>query len=570
MADRLTRRRTIAGLALASAALPLDAAAEAAPAGQAAPSPDAAPWYVDVSKPPYALTSAMTPAQQRAGIQQAWDDVSAAGGGVVVLPAMYTVDQAPGHFYCLRARDNVATWGVDQLASGIRMADGAAGSVMLVATGPVNTPGGAANVSFARLTLDGNKAGTGPDPQRHCLWLQGAVNVLCDQVRFLNPPGDGVYHYTDTRETTFRDCLFDGSGRNGITFTRATHDHKISRCRFRGIRSQHIDSEPAAGLVPFDVLVEGCTFERAAGEADFVVSIAGAGSQDQDRTHHWRLVGNRFEGSVILTWARDVVLAGNEWSIADEAYQQPCLFVNRTTEHVAVTGNTFASTVDGVRLQATSGTGQQPRHVAIEGNTFTLLQRAGTPVVRFAVDASAGPGEYVSAHNTVLGPADGTGVALNHRATRRGKSLVIQGNVVRQCLIGFQLVSAFTDRFERVVLAGNTLDPGALPASFAVVLDRDANVIDDFVMTDNVWTGAGVVPVAREGGMQAQNMPPYAGSQLWRTGGSAGAQATYSCLGSPRDQFDAPIGSLAVRRDGGAGATLYVKEAATAAGWTAK
>jgi hypothetical protein len=237
---------------------------------------------------------------------------------------------------------------------------------------------------------------------------------------------------------------------------------------------------------------------------------------------------------------------------------------------VAVTGNTFESTVDCIRLQATSGTNQQPRHVTIDGNAFVLLQRTGPPVLRFAVDAAAGPGEYVFSNNTVLGPADGTGVALNQRSTRRNKSVIIRANIVRQCIIGFQLVSAATDRFERVVLEGNTFDPGLLPASFAVVLDRDANVIDDFVMANNIWTGAGLVPVGREGGMQVENMRPYSGSQLWRTDGSAGIQATYSCLGSPRDQFDAPIGSLAVRRDGGIGTTLYVKEALTSAGWTAK
>lgn len=529
---------------------------------------DCAPWYVDVSCPPYSVTTAMTPAQQRAGIQQAWDDLSASGGGIVVLPDMYTVDQSPGSFFCLRARDNVATWGVDQFSSGLRMADGAAGSVMLVATGPVNLPGGTVNVSFARLTLDGNKAGTGPDPQRHCLWLQEAVNVLCDQVRFLNAPGDGVYHHNDTRETTFRDCLFVGSDRNGITFTRANHSVKISRCRFRAISVQHIDSEPGQAVVPFDILVEGCTFERAVGESDFVVSVAGHSGDNEDRTHNWRFIGNRFGGSVNVTWARDIVFSGNEWVISDETYAKPCLFLNRTTEHVAVTGNTFESTVHCIEFQATSGVGQQPRHVTIDGNTFVLLQRTGQPVTRFAVNAAAGPGEYVFSNNTVLGPPDGTGRALNHRPTRRNKSVIVRGNIVRQCIIGFQLVSAATDRFERVVLEGNTFDPGLLPASFAVFLDRDANVIDDFVMANNIWTGVGVVPVARL--LKGDIIVPYDGSQLWRTDGSAGIQATYSCLGSPVGQFDAPIGSLAVRRDGGTATTLYVKEAVTSAGWTAK
>jgi hypothetical protein len=540
---------------------------------------DCAPWYVDVSCPPYSVTTAMTPQEQRERIQQAWDDVSAAGGGTVVLPDMYTVDRKEGTFYCLLARDNVATWGADQFSSGLRMADGAAGSVMLVATGPVNLPGGAVNVSFARLTLDGNSEGTGSDPQRHCLWLQGAVNVLCDQVRFLNAPGDGVYHHNDTRETTFRDCLFAGSGRNGITFTRATHNVKISRCRFRDIAAQQIDSEPFQTFVPSDILVEGCTFERPAGPRKFVVSVADSGAAEADRTHNWRFIGNRFEGCVIVTWARNVTFSGNEWVIPDETYERPCLTLNRMTEHVTVTGNTFESTVDCIELRAPS-IDQQPRHITIHGNTFKMLQRTEQPASRNAVNARAGPSEYVFSNNTVLGPPDGTVVALNHRATRRNKSVIIRGNILRQCLVGFQLMSRGTERFERVVLEGNTFDPGLLPASFALVLDQnelvgdaDENikVIEDFVIANNIWTGVGVVPVARvKKDDTGETLVPYDGKQLWRTDGNAGIQATYSCVGSPIGQFDAPIGSLAVRRDGGIGTTLYVKEAITKDGWSAK
>jgi hypothetical protein len=515
----------------------------------------------------------MTPEDQRNGIQQAWDDVSSAGGGVVVLPEMYTVSRKKGTFYCLLARENVATWGVDPSSSGLCMDHDATRALMLVATGPVNSPGGAKNVSFARLTLDGNKAGfapgTGQIPQRHCLWLQEAVNVMCDQVRFVNPLMDGAYHHNDTHETTFRDCLFSGSGRNGITFTRATHNVKISRCRFRNIAAQQIDSEPEQALVPFDVIVEGCTFEPATGSTKFVVSVAGAGAADENRTHNWRFIGNRFEGSVIVTWARNIVFSGNEWVVADETYENSCLILNRMTEHVAITGNTFESTIDCIELRATS-IDQQPRHITIDGNTFKLLQRTTQPAQRIAINATAGPGEYVFSNNTVLGPADGTVVALQHRATRLNRSVIIRGNIVRQCLVGFQLVSAGTDRFARVVLDGNTFDPGPLAATFAVVLDRNKNVIDDFVMANNIWTGEGIVPVARKKDNVSDALVPYDGTQLWRMDGSAGLQATYSCFGSPTGQFDAPIGSLAVRRDGGNGSTLYVKEAAMSDGWSPK
>jgi hypothetical protein len=152
--------------------------------------------------------------------------------------------------------------------------------------------------------------------------------------------------------------------------------------------------------------------------------------------------------------------------------------------------------------------------------------------------------------------------------------VVIRGNIVRQCNVGFRLDSALgDDRFERVVIEGNNFDPGALSASFAVVLKRDDPsddpVIDDFVLANNVWTGAGVLPMARPRS-SGSSFVPYDGQQLWRTDGSAGLQATYSCLGSPVGAFDAPVGSIAVRRDGAPGSTLYLKEALTPAGWTPK
>jgi hypothetical protein len=555
-------------------------------------------WYVDVSCPPYNVSTTMTPEDQRKGIQQAWDDVSAAGGGVVVLPEMYTVSRKAGAFYCLLTRDNVAVWGVDPSSSGLRMATDTKGALMLVATGPVNTPGGAMNVSLARLTLDGNKVdfvpGTGPMPQRHCLWLQEAVNVLCDQVWFVNPLMDGAYHHNNTHDTTFRDCLFTGSGRNGISFTRAAHNVKISRCRFRDIAVQQIDSEPAAGVVPFDILVEGCTFEQSSGPREFVISVAGSGVADADLTHNWRFIGNRFEGSVNVTYARNLVFSGNEWVILDEAYERSCLSLNHINEHVVIVGNTFESTVNCIELVGVANNleapfPQQPRDITMDGNTFHLRPRIAQPASRTVVSAS-GPDEYMFSNNTVLDATDGTDVALSHRATHPNKSVCICGNIVRQCSVGFRLISAGTDRFERVIVEGNTFDPGSLPASFALVLDRndiirDPNdpepdpkkkrllkVIEDFVLAGNIWTGMGIVPVAciEQDANKNDIFVPYKGNQLWRTDGNVGTQATYSCTGSPVGQFDAPVGSLAVRRDGSPGATFYVKEADTPTGWSAR
>lgn len=56
-----------------------------------------------------------------------------------------------------------------------------------------------------------------------------------------------------------------------------------------------------------------------------------------------------------------------------------------------------------------------------------------------------------------------------------------------------------------------------------------------------------------------------------RVGGSPGGVEIWECTGTPEAQVTAPVGSLALRRDGGASTSIYVKESGGAAtGWVAK
>lgn len=53
--------------------------------------------------------------------------------------------------------------------------------------------------------------------------------------------------------------------------------------------------------------------------------------------------------------------------------------------------------------------------------------------------------------------------------------------------------------------------------------------------------------------------------------GDPAGRAIHYCTGTPEAQVTASIGSLALRTDGGAGTTLYVKESGTGnTGWAAK
>ncbi|MDQ3224439.1 MAG: hypothetical protein M3Q75_13350, partial [Gemmatimonadota bacterium] len=54
-------------------------------------------------------------------------------------------------------------------------------------------------------------------------------------------------------------------------------------------------------------------------------------------------------------------------------------------------------------------------------------------------------------------------------------------------------------------------------------------------------------------------------------GGTQGGEGIWSVFGTPEGQIVAYVGSVAYRRNGGAGTTMYIKESGTGnVGWVAK
>lgn len=57
----------------------------------------------------------------------------------------------------------------------------------------------------------------------------------------------------------------------------------------------------------------------------------------------------------------------------------------------------------------------------------------------------------------------------------------------------------------------------------------------------------------------------------WEWGAKGAAPAILTCTGTPEGVVTAPVGSLALRIDGGAGTSLYVKQSGTGnTGWVGK
>lgn len=78
-------------------------------------------------------------------------------------------------------------------------------------------------------------------------------------------------------------------------------------------------------------------------------------------------------------------------------------------------------------------------------------------------------------------------------------------------------------------------------------------------------TIANVVHDGSSGTKMNVNSSPY------KVGGATGYGQQWRCTGTPEGQVTAPVGSTALRSDGGAGTTFYVKESGTGnTGWVAK
>lgn len=118
----------------------------------------------------------------------------------------------------------------------------------------------------------------------------------------------------------------------------------------------------------------------------------------------------------------------------------------------------------------------------------------------------------------------------------------------------------------RAVLADDRLRFGS-GAAIDINLFRAAAGV---LRTDSRLDLAGKDLLVQQGTAGVEGMVGAKASRLY-VGLNATNQGIYWCTGTPEGSVTAPVGSMALRSDGGAGTTLYVKETGTGnTGWAAK
>jgi hypothetical protein len=432
---------------------------------------------------------------------------------------------------------------------------------------------GCRRVVFRDLTVDGNRAGlTGADEQTHGievedgtadLTLDGCVLRDCfgDGVRLLGTAqGDG-----NVRRVRIEGCLFQANKRSGLGIQRALEQVVVANCFFDGtVSDQSIDFEPTGTDGPTDLVIQGCVIRHT--NRTPAVTLSGIGGSDP-------LVRCKFADNLVLgggifcTDVRQLTIQGNIVLVTDLGAQQRVpVHIQRGGDSVVISGNLLVNDdaatgavialsevnqrqvtralISGNLCLARGGRGIQCRScddIAIRGN---MVVATGSCRQGIFLDSESSAVDNVSVRdNDVVGDGTGTwttGIHIGATAAGGIRGFSVVGNSIRDAAEGIRFAGS---NFQRTpICALNRID-----AAVGSPLLGLGSLPEDAIVVGGAASGGG-------------------------SGAGSGAGRWLAGLGDPNGKVGGNVGDVFQRLDGGAGSTLYVKEAGdgTDAGWVSK
>lgn len=426
----------------------------------------------------------------RAALQAALN--SAVAGDVVRLTKGNVRADGPyllGNFdggSCLNIPAGVAFSGTGGEQARLIAAPGIPGGVRII---DINAP----DVTISDLILDGNAANQ-PTPTEHMhgLMTRGARTILSGVVA-TGCCGDGFYAYNGAFGLAILDCLTTLNGRHGITLS-GTWDHGIIKnSRMVDNKVNQIHTE--AGLINYLVMLGNKASKHDA--TDHMVTIGGIGPNQ--RSMHWDILENQFDGGILVGWADDIKIYDNK---SNNTSVRPCVTVQRTSKNIRIYRNDFTmeqTTDQATGVIAVTGTAEGgPERVIIEDNHLTALGHPHSFGVRVEGAVSVqvmnnridGPGINVAPTATDHGSQGSAGVYA--RATspdRKFASMLILNNHIRDFgQFGVAIMGNGAAEMTRLDIIGNVFDDGAAGTMItAISLDP---CVKDLTVGDNVLVGS--------------------------------------------------------------------------------
>lgn len=499
------------------------------------------------------------PSATRTSLQQLIDRIKPSGSqktGTLFVPPFYadapiTLDYSGVDNCCIDVPSNVTI-------------DGAgAGSVFKLAADTISSVRmfrvqGKENVAIRNLRIDGNADNNDETfEQNHNIFVYDSTNTTIENVESVDATGDdlfiggtgtgpgSVHTYVDRVRAT-------GAKRNPVTVQHASETYITRSYLLCAADSggQAIDSEPDAGSTgPYDGLYVWQNEIGHANPAAFAISLGGL-SQAYPRGKV-RMLGNTFlGGGISMPRVKDVVIAYNQGTLRTvdaNAYSEDVQFLNNVWDIDQAAGS--------YAFELYFSLSEYPRKWTIRDNHLRLLNGAHGYRIRGADDIAI-EGGIIEGDGTTA-----TAVGINAIPTRTMANLRATGVRFRDIGKAFISSGSSTNRIDGLTVGDFQADN---------LLATSGAAIELIPATASVLTGVVVLPSVLRNLASGLSELSLHNSTFYAMAGIVGSGAVYNCAGTPEGQIAARIGAMALRRDGGASTTLYVKESGTGStGWRA-
>lgn len=393
------------------------------------------------------------------------------------------------------------------------------------------------------MVLDGNRANQSVETQkqRHGVFIDQADRITLSNVEMREMAGDGIMLWRSTDYITVRDCTVYNTDRNGMSLTGSGSRILISGLTAYGVAAQALDAECDTSGTYADVQVRDSYLAGAA--TDYAMDLTGLATA---AATDWTITGNTFKGGIHLVYFQRASLINN--TIDGTGANKDCLVVEYNATGLQVIGNTFvnASTRRGIAASYISGA--EIDRMTIKDNEFYLA--TGAAVQANGVNRLRMVGNRASGTDTATGFA-----AFKAEATRDVRSTIIEDNEAWG--FGRAAYTAGPNIHKYLRVANNYGHDDVAGGTYGTQLAGAASVYPDVTAYGN----------RAASGVTSAYSPP---SGVWvkRNGGVV---PIFEGTGTPESVLTSGIGSIAIRRDGGAATVLYIKETGSGnTGWVAK
>jgi hypothetical protein len=499
----------------------------------------------------------------RAAIQSAIDAANEAGGVVYFPNGTYLVDADGVNAWCLRLRSNIVLQGQSRNGVIIKRKVGLGTTIR-----PVSAPDTGATITdiiIRNLTIDGNQFdGTLGTFQEHAanIFLTRTSRVYICDVTSKNAGGDGVDIHDsntgDTQDITIERCLLTNNGRYGIVLNGGGQQRVYVRdCIAADNYGDGLHLELSGNGIT-DLVVQANYFSRTNTVDDYGVGLRGLSDVNQSSRIYF--VNNRVKGSVLVNFCNSVLLAGN--TVVTDS-NLPAITIYQATTDIVVRDNfltnSAGNTSDAVVLVQGSNPAGQPDRITIQGNNIYALHDIDGIKAQNALSIAV-------LNNLIRGTATNDFYGLQVLASDLAMTTVVASN---NHFIDFKraIVVGGDNAIESLVAVGNVIEKvDNADATGGMDLDYDGNdaLLKATVIGNSLagFTGAMFSQLTVGDGYPACPV---------LIGGNDPERGIWSCTGTPEGAITASIGAQALRRDGGASTTLYVKTSGAGnTGWTAK